>query len=122
LAPFFSQNAPLRPRATSSSQGSSGTDTETRTLLTNTDKPKVSSTQTVSTGAIPKRRGSNDARRNSSNSRVESPLHFVDDDLVDDFECRDDEKGGQVALFYNAFSLTLTSWQNKLACLSLLSF
>ena len=50
----------------------------------------------MSTGAIPKRRGSSEARRNSSNSRVESPLHFVDDDDVgDDFEVRADEKSGQ---------------------------
>lgn len=49
----------------------------------------------MSTGAIPKRRGSSEARRNSSNSRVESPLHFVDDDVGEDFEVRDDEKSGQ---------------------------
>jgi hypothetical protein len=41
----FQQNVPHRPRATSSSQGSSGTDTETRTLLTNSDKSKVASAQ-----------------------------------------------------------------------------
>jgi hypothetical protein len=45
-------------------------------------------------GAIPKRRGSHDtARRSSSASRVESPLHFVDDDLADD----DDEAKADAA-------------------------
>jgi hypothetical protein len=37
---FLQQNVPLRPRAASSSQGSSGTDTETRTLLTHSEKSK----------------------------------------------------------------------------------
>ena len=88
----FPQNAVHRSRATSSSQGSSGTDTETRTLLTNAEKPL----QAMLTGAIPKRRGSTEARRGSSNSRIDSPLHFVDDDVGDDLEGHDGDDRGQV--------------------------
>ena len=102
------QNVLHRPRATSSSQGSSGTDTETRTLLTNSDKSKLalptqqsatSLSAAASKGAIPKRRSSqgggkksdNEERRNSLTSRVDSPLHFVDDDLVDENDLNDDD-------------------------------
>jgi len=107
------QIVPHRPRATSSSQGSSGTDTETRTLLTNSDKSKLASASglapnatlsvAASKGAIPKRRSShggggggvkkldNEERRNSANSRVDSPLHFADDDFCDELDNNDDD-------------------------------
>ena len=110
---FFQQIVPHRPRATSSSQGSSGTDTETRTLLTNSDKSKLASASglapnaslsvAASKGAIPKRRSSqggggggvkksdNEERRNSTNSRVDSPLHFADDDYCDELDNNDDD-------------------------------
>lgn len=51
----------------------------------------------MSTGAIPKRRGSTEARRGSSNSRMDSPLHFVDDDVGDDLEGRDGDDRGQAS-------------------------
>ena len=50
----------------------------------------------ASKGAIPKRRSSqgntkNDERRNSTNSRVDSPLHFADDDYCDEIDANDDD-------------------------------
>jgi hypothetical protein len=50
----------------------------------------------ASKGAIPKRRSSqgntkNDERRNSMTSRVDSPLHFADDDYCDEIDTNDDD-------------------------------